>query len=73
VGFIIFIDISFTIFIISVVHLIFNVICVYAVGCFIFTSCFIYLASLRIIIFAIITEILLFLSLYSIYSLDFFC
>lgn len=73
VGFIIFIDVSFTIFIISIVHVIFNIICVYAVGCFIFTSCFIYLASLRIIIFSIITEILLFLSLYSIYSLDFFC
>lgn len=72
VGFIIFIDTSFSIFVICIVHLTFNIICVYTVGCYIFTSCFIYLASLRIIIFSVITEILFLLSLYSIISLDCF-
>lgn len=73
VGFIIFIDISLTIFLIGITHMIFNMICIYTVGCFIFTSCFVYMSSIRIIIFSFIGEVIFLFSIINIFSLDNFC
>jgi NADH:ubiquinone oxidoreductase subunit H len=72
VGFVIFIDVSFTIFCISLVHFIFNLICIYTVGCFIFNSCFVYMASIRILIFSFVSEVLLTFSMFCIWCLDIF-
>jgi NADH:ubiquinone oxidoreductase subunit H len=62
---------NLTVALIAIVHIIFNTVCVYGIGCYVFTSCFIYLASIRIIIFSFITEILLILSLFIIFNLDY--
>ncbi len=59
-----------TIAIIIIVHTAFNIICVYGIGCYIFSSCFVYLSSLRILIFSFIAEVLLLLSILTLFNLD---
>jgi NADH:ubiquinone oxidoreductase subunit H len=71
-GYIVFIDLNFSILLLIAIHMINNVFSIFLIGCFLFTSCFIYLAAMRALFFSIITEGAFAVSLYNFYILDFF-
>lgn len=72
VGFILFLDQGFTVFLLLYLHLITNVFSVFLVGFFLFTTCFVYISAMRTLFFSILCESLIFMLFTTIYLLDFF-
>lgn len=71
-GFIIMVDINFSILLLLVCHITNNVFSIFLIGCFLFTSCFIYLAAMRALFFSLITEAVFNITIYVFYVLDYF-
>lgn len=72
IGYIIFYDINFSLLLLLGLHLLNNVFGVFLIGCFLFSSCFVYLAAMRALLFSILAEASISISLYIYYILDFF-
>lgn len=72
IGYILFYDINFSLLLLLGLHLLNNVFGIFLVGCFLFSSCFVYLAAMRALLFSILAEASISISLYIYYLLDFF-